>query len=619
MATTALCRMNMILHGYAGAEIAPGGDSTLSDPYFKDGDGLKRFDFVVANPPFSTKSWATGFDPHADDFRRFSDGVPPAKNGDFAFLLHILASLRSTGTGACILPHGVLFRGNAEGVIRRSLVRRGLIKGVIGLPANLFYGTGIPACIVVVDKAGAEARSKEGGGIFMIDASRGFAKDGPKNRLRPQDVHRIVDAFRRGEAVPKYARFVRNDEIERNGFNLNIPRYIDASPPEDRHDIEAHLKGGIPERDVEALGRYWEVAPGLRAALFRPGERPGYLELAPSPEAVRETVAGHPEFADFREAVRGYFRSWRGRALIRLRTLQIGDTPKEIAAGLSEDLLSEFGPTPLVDAYEAYEAFMSYWGETMQDDVFLVASAGWKAAAALREASRDEGGKATETSDLTVGKTKYKADLLPPSLIEAAYFAEERAEADRLMGEADALAGDVEAFAEEHCGEEGLIPEALSDKGKLTKASATSRHKAFLKEHGLRADGTVKVNLLDESFDDLREEAALLGSAVDLTTREADLRKDADQGNKQLEVYIAAKYGLLPEDEIRDLVIEGKWLSRLEEEIEGEIARVTGALAGRARELALRYAEPLPRIEARAEELVARVEGHLARMGFSWK
>ena len=174
-ATSGLARMNMILHDNPTAQIVQG--NAITDPRFKGGDALKQFDFVVANPPFSDKRWSTGLDPLHDPYDRFKGfGVPPAKQGDYAYLLHIVRSLKSTGTGACILPHGVLFRGNAEADIRRALVRKGYIKGIIGLPANLFYGTGIPACIVVVDKKDAVARK----GIFMIDASKGFMKDGPR-------------------------------------------------------------------------------------------------------------------------------------------------------------------------------------------------------------------------------------------------------------------------------------------------------------------------------------------------------------------------------------------------------------------------------------------------------
>ena len=247
-ATAALAKMNMILHDNPTAEIWQ--DNTLANPHFKDKDGsLKTFDFAVANPPFSNKSWSNGLDPEHDEYNRFADGIPPRKNGDYAFLQHLIRSLKSSGKGAIILPHGVLFRGNVEGQIRKNLVRKGYLKGIIGLPPNLFYGTGIPACIIVIDKEHAQGRT----GIFMIDASKGFMKDGNKNRLRHQDIHKIVDVFNRQLELPKYARMVPLDEIEANDYNLNIPRYIDSSEPEDLQDIAAHLLGGIPERDLDAL------------------------------------------------------------------------------------------------------------------------------------------------------------------------------------------------------------------------------------------------------------------------------------------------------------------------------------------------------------------------------
>src|SRR3954452_13979584 len=263
-ATSGLARMNMILHDYATALIVQG--NTLADPKFTEGETLKTFDYVVANPPFSDKRWSTGLDVEHDPFARFKPfGAPPPRQGDYAYLLHIVRSLKSTGKGACILPHGVLFRGNAEADIRRALVRKGYIKGIIGLPTNLFYGTGIPACIVVIDKEDAQARK----GIFMIDASGGFMKDGPKNRLREMDIHRIVDIFNKQLDVPKYARMVSHEEIEKNEHNLNLPRYIDSQTPEDLQDIAGHLQGGIPAADIDALQRYWAVCPKLGNTLFK--------------------------------------------------------------------------------------------------------------------------------------------------------------------------------------------------------------------------------------------------------------------------------------------------------------------------------------------------------------
>ena len=384
--TAGLARMNMILHHNPTALIAQG--NTLAGPRFKDGDTLKTFDYVVANPPFSDKRWSTGLDPLDDPYEHFRPfGTPPARQGDYAYLLHIIRSLKSTGQGACILPHGVLFRGNAEADIRRNLVRRGYVKGIIGLPPNLFYGTGIPACIVVVDKQDAHTRK----GIFMIDASGGFMKDGPKNRLRAQDIHKIVDVFNRRLEVAKYSRMVPVEEIERNDFNLNLPRYIDSRTPEDLQDIEGHLKGGIPSADVEALHRYWAVCPGLCDTLFTP-VRPGYLALSVNKAAIKPAIYEHPEFAAFITCMNAHFATWRDKSARNLRQLQAGCLPRAVIGVLSEDLLAHYLGQPLVDAHDVYQHLMTYWSETMQDDVYAIAADGWKAET-YRVVEKDKKGK----------------------------------------------------------------------------------------------------------------------------------------------------------------------------------------------------------------------------------
>jgi type I restriction enzyme M protein len=402
-ATRALALMNMYLHDCPTAVVEQG--NTLATPHFvAPGGSLKTFDFVVANPPFSSKSWSNGVQTGADPFHRFDLGVPPQRNGDYAFLLHILACLKSTGKGAVILPHGVLFRGNAEGQIRREVVRRGYIKGIIGLPPNLFYGTGIPACIVVLDKEHAHART----GIFMVDASRGFRKDGNKNRLRAQDIHRIVDTFARLADVPGYARMVPLAEIAdpRNGYNLNLPRYVDAGEPEDVQDLDAHMRGGIPDRDLDALGAYWEVLPAVRSLLYESAGRPGYSQLRPPIAEVRAAVLGHPESARFEQAVHGRFAACREANAPRLMGIAPGDRPKVLIEALSEGLLVAFRGAPLLDAYHVYQHLMDYWAETMQDDAYLVAQAGWREAAKPRPLAKPKKGeKRSEEPDFTLGVT----------------------------------------------------------------------------------------------------------------------------------------------------------------------------------------------------------------------
>ena len=445
-ATRALARMNMILHGHPTAEIWQ--DNTLSSPYFKNADGsLKTFDFAVANPPFSAKAWSNGLNPSDDEFQRFNDyGIPPAKNGDYAFLLHMVRSLKSNGKGAIILPHGVLFRGNSEAEIRQNLIRKGIIKGIIGLPPNLFYGTGIPACIIVLDKEKAENRQE----IFIIDASKGFVKDGNKNRLREQDIHKIVDVFNKQWEIPKYSRMVSVTEIASNEYNLNIPRYIDSQEEEDIQDIEAHLLGGIPQRDVEALGEYWQVYPTLRQELFEPANRPEYQKLKISGADVKAGIFAHPEFISYGTDIEAVFEMWKTQHIGLLKGIKQKDKPKDIIYQLAENLLQAFALKSLIDKYDVYQHLMTYWVENMKDDIYILVEDGWKAE--LKEVRNKK--------DVV---TDYDCELIPKELIINHYFQVEKAAIEILEAQKDEIVRQQEELQEEYGCEEGLLEEVTSE------------------------------------------------------------------------------------------------------------------------------------------------------------
>jgi len=586
-ATSGLARMNMILHDNPGALIMQG--NTLTDPKFRDGEALKTFDYVVANPPFSDKRWSTGLDPQHDPFERFQTfGAPPAKQGDYAYLLHIVRSLKSTGTGACILPHGVLFRGNAEAEIRRKLIQRGYIKGIIGLPANLFFGTGIPACIIVIDKAGAAARK----GIFMLDASRGYIKDGPKNRLREQDIHKIVDVFSRLDASdPSYARMVGLGEIEKNDYNLNLPRYIDSSQREDQQDIEGHLKGSIPLADVDGLARYWAVCPQLRASLFK-GNRPGYLDLAVDKSAIKTSIHGHPEFTAFIAGMNRHFAVWRDKLAARLKCLSSGFRPKELIVSIGESLLAHYAERPLIDAYDIYQHLLDYWATTMQDDAYLIATDGWQAKT-CRIIEKDKKGKEKDKG--------WACDLLPKALIVARYFAAEQAAIEQLGADLESAAAQLAELEEEHGGEDDVF----AGFDKINAAGVKDR----IKEIG-------KVSAKDQEAAD---ELAILKRWLALAAEESALKKQLREAEAELDLKAYAHYPTLSQTEIQTLVVEDKWLAALDAAIHGEMDRVSQALTGRVRQLAERYENPLPQMVDRVAELEARVSRHLERMGFAWK
>jgi type I restriction enzyme M protein len=594
-ATSGLARMNMILHNYPTALIVQG--NTLSDPRFKDGETLKTFDYVVANPPFSDKRWSTGIDTQHDPFERFQPfGTPPGKQGDYAYLLHIVRSLKSTGKGACILPHGVLFRGNAEADIRRALVRKGYIKGIIGLPANLFYGTGIPACIIVIDKQDAPARKA----IFMIDASAGFMKEGPKNRLRAQDIHKIVDVFNRQLELAKFSRIVPIEEIEKNDFNLNLPRYIDSQQVEDLQDIAGHLQGGIPNRDIDALETYWKMLPTLKSALFRP-LRDDYSQLSVAPSQLKSTIYAHPEFTAFISDMNAHFAIWRNRwssgngaaspgtaepQLSNLKSLRPGFHPKEVIVTLAEDLLTHYAGKPLISHYDVYQHLMDYWAATMQDDGYLIAADGWRAETS-RIIEKDKKGKEKDKG--------WTCDLVPKALIVTRYFAKEQAAIDQLAAALETATAHLTELEEEHAGEEG----AFAELEKVNKGNVSAR----LKE--IKGDK------------DAKDEAAVLAQWLKLCEKEADLKKRLKDAETALDAKAYAHYPRLTAEEIKTLVVDDKWLAALEAAIHGEMDRISQALTSRVKELAERYETPLPQLTTRVAELEAKVSRHLERMGFT--
>ncbi|CAK2222337.1 type I restriction enzyme M protein [Vibrio crassostreae] len=606
-ATSALARMNMILHNNATAKIWKG--NTLADPQWKDAaDKLKTFDFSVANPPFSNKNWTSGLNPKDDLFKRFVWGTPPEKNGDYTFLLHILTSLKSTGKGAVILPHGVLFRGNAESDIRENLIKQGYIKGIIGLPANLFYGTGIPACIIVIDKEHAQKAvadldengdSKvQGRSIFMIDASKGFIKDGNKNRLRSQDIHKVVDVFNKGLELERFSRLVSVDEIAKNDYNLNIPRYIDSSEPEDLHDLSAHLQGGIPNKDIDALEHFWQVFPNIRATLFgeKQGQavREGYSHGLVEASKVKSSILAHQEFKDFANRSLLPFTAWSKQ--VQLSEIKQGDSPKELIHEISEQLLTGYANSELLSKYDIYQILMDYWADTLQDDIYVLVQDNWQAGKVLRELKTAKGEKLKETPDLIIAKKKYKAELIPPSLIVSRYFADEQTAINELQAKQDAATQTLESYLEEQSSEEGLLVEAINDKDKITKASVAARTK-------LATDS---------------EELAALKQATKLFNADAAAKKAVKTAIEALDLAVFNQYPKLSIDEVKVLIAEDKWHATLQTNIVAEIERVTQQMANRVKQLEERYSAPLPTLTKSVDDLSDKVANHLKAMGLEW-
>ncbi len=589
-ATKALAVMNMWLHDFPTAEIEL--EDTLAQPQFKDSATglLKRFDYIIANPPFSVKNWSNGmdYDPLNDPYERFTGfGVPPAKNGDYAFLLHMVRSLNDNGKAAVILPHGVLFRGNVEHEIRRNLIKKKWIKGIIGLPANLFYGTSIPACIIVLEKNGAEQRE----GIFIVDAGKGFIKDGNKNRLREQDIKKITDIFNGLTKIDRYSRMVSFDEISENEYNLNIPRYIDSSEKEDHQDIEAHLKGGIPNRDLNNLDAYWKRFPSLKHKLFKTSNREGYSDLNEELNSIRKTIASHSEFLDFSSKTQSIFDTWSKSSRHILIDIGQGSKPKKIIKNLNDQILQSFQGQVLIDRYEVFQVLMSYWGETMQDDCYIIAAEGWQAKPQrIIESKKSKDGKITE-------KDKgWDCDLVPKTLLAERYFSDYLKELDSLENKKEELETKMVELVEEHSVDDGCF----NDLEKINKGVINKHLKEIKDVEGFEEDVEIfksYIHLMD-----------LLGKA----------KKEIKSYNSSFDKILFEKYPVLTKDEIKSLVINDKWLSVIKNGFLRLIDQVVQELNNSIVTLDRRYKNTLPELNFKADQLEKKVEDHLKKMGFEW-
>lgn len=657
--TAGLAIMNTVLHNKV-ATIKAG--NTFSDPqYFENGSEetvLRRFDYIVANPPFSIKNWTDG----VKEYGRF-DGYgerPPEKNGDYAWLMHILKSLKRTGKAAVILPHGVLFRGNAEGEIRKALIKTGYIKGIIGLPANLFYGTGIPACIIIIDKEDADERT----GIFMIDASHDFVKDGNKNRLRERDIYKIVTTF--NEQItddPHYARFVPMSEITgKNDYNLNISRYIDSGISEDLQSIEAHLKGGIPAYDVDGMERYWSVFGLLKNKLFSV-LREGFYQLNVSKDEVRPLIHEDEEFSSYADKIDNAFVAWRSNVDQELRNINAYVNAKDLIVRLAEQILIQFEGVELIDKYDVYQVLLAYWQEVMSDDVYLLIQDGYEAGRELSYEyvvkTKTEGDETT--TEVTDKVKSWDGKLIPKSIIIDTYFSEEA----KAIEAAEVIVVDTQVQIDEllEGAEEGsAIAEVLENEtmsfAKALKAAIDNiRSKihseeidallvllnllpmkkkdmdSYLAKHPVCASakndkGNVNASSAKARIAALREITPVpemyaedyeqLMSLYTLMTKNDEQSKLVKALKAQLEEKVKDKYTVLTVGEIKELLVNKKWYYSIFDGIDALYVAISHNITDRVVELAERYEDTLPALSAVVDNYEARVKSHLERMGFVW-
>lgn len=656
--TAGLAKMNAVLHRRPEVTIKSG--NTFSSPQYldaKDNTVLRRFDYIVANPPFSMKNWRDGL--AGKEYDRFEGygAIPPETNGDYAWLLHILKSLKTDGKAAVILPHGVLFRGNAEGTIRKAIIQHHWLKGIIGLPANLFYGTGIPACIIVIDKENADTRR----GIFMIDASRDYRKDGNKNRLRERDIYKIVTTFNEEITTDStYARFVTDEEIEANDYNLNISRYLTASETEDIQDIYAHLHGGIPALDIQSLEKYWQAFPSLQAALLTPADK-NYYQLNVSQEAIRQAIYQNKEFAAYGEKIEQAFGHWQEAEYPVLAALPAEINPQQLIAQLAEYLLADFKPLTLLDKYDVYQVLLGYWTEIMNDDVSLI----------VYDKAGYDNARVTDNIEEVVKSGKNKGQikvsgwdgrLIPKEIVIDEFFGSEKQtiqatenrieEADNQLAELIENADENSALAE--IAENGKVKmkDIMDKEIELTFSVKTAEsveleklyellpqlkkkkeQAAYLKEHPLcikatddkgKITKTAITNRLqiirtqEAVSESIKQELKQLQQAADLSQAAADYKKEVNNLKISLDKKCREKYAHLTDAEILDLLVNKKWFASLHQGLTDLYAGISQYLTKRLTELAERYAQPLPELEQETVKLEAQVKSQLEGMGFQW-
>ena len=571
--TAGLCVMNMFLHGNATAQIKSG--NTLTNPQFLENRKIRSFDFCVANPPFSVKKWNTDLTAE-NNFDRFTGfGTPPDNCGDYAFLLHMLKSMNSVnGRGAIILPHGVLFRSGQEELIREKLLRSGFIEGIIGLPANLFYGTGIPACIIVLDKKEASDRKN----IFMIDASKYFVKDGNKNKLREEDIKKITDTYLNKIEIEHYSKNVSMKDIEKEGYNLNIPRYIDSFDDEVIQDIRAHLLGGIPKRDIEKLNKYWNIAPKLKNKLFNNNEKDGYLDLVISKEKVNEEITNSEEFINYSVELSKKVNLWENENKDVLYSMNNDSKAQDIIKSLSDNILKAFTNDMLIDKYEAYEFLMEYYNDTLKDDFYLLTENGWIPKLVF---AQDKNGK--------IKKNDFDSDLLPKEIVIDEYFKDEEEDLEKLNSDLNNYVLNFDSIVAENTGDEEIFNDEEKINEKLIK---------------------------DKIKEETETNIAILNELLNNLSLQKDLKKKIKSHQEALNCMIINKYSLLDEDTSKDLLINKKWFKSIERRFDDKYEDLIYDLSNKIVSEYENYEETLGQLSNKTSELESTVLKDLERMGF---
>ncbi|RFO94613.1 type I restriction-modification system subunit M, partial [Rhodoferax lacus] len=594
-----LTRMNLIMRDILPNNIVTRNADTLEDdwPFFDDQDPVNTYDplyldAVVSNPPYSQK-----WDPQNKDsdprYARF--GLAPKSKADYAFLLHDLYHLKPDGIMAIVLPHGVLFRGGEEGAIRKNLIENNHLETIIGLPSNIFFGTGIPTIILVL------RQKRECSDVLIVDASKGFAKEGKSNKLRASDIKKITDTVIGRTSVPRYSSLVSKAQIQENDYNLNIPRYVDSSEPTESWDLYASMFGGIPQSELNDLADFWQAFPNLRSALFSQNGTP---YVAPQVEDLVEAIREHPEVKKLGNnfsAAFADFNPWLHRALLdQMFTLNVHGQE----ALISEELFFRLAPLPLIDRYRAYQILDDHW-QPIATDLEILQTEGFEASRVVDPnlVSKKKDGKDVEVQD------GWRGRIMPFELVQMTHL---KKELDALR-EKETRLSEITASIEEtfeSLSEEEKSADTINDSGdKFVSAAVTKEAKSLLAEAKKSGD-----------FDPESYEAKII-QVANLLGEDKALKAAIKEESSALHLKTKATIENLSDPQVRDL-LERKWIIPLSSDLHRlpdlQIEGLTSKLEALVEKYRITYADNAREIQQTEVELAGMI-GELEANEFDLK
>lgn len=564
-----LTRMNLVMRGILPGNIFTRNADTLEDdwPYFDDQDPVNSYnplylDAVVSNPPYSQK-----WDPqHKDSDPRYARfGLAPKSKADYAFLLHDLYHLKPGGIMAIVLPHGVLFRGGEEGAIRKALIENDHLETIIGLPANIFFGTGIPTTILVL------RQKREASDVLIVDASKGFAKEGKSNKLRASDIKKITDTVIGRVTVPRYSRLVPKTELQANDYNLNIPRYVDSSEPTESWDLYASMFGGIPQSELNDLAHFWHAFPSLRAALFADNGTP---YVAPHVPDLAQATREHAEVQAYSHTFTAAFATltpWlRSAVLQQMLTLQIPQQEALISAELFARL-ANISAQPLIDKYHAYQILDDHW-QPIAIDLEIIQTEGFDAARVVDPhfVTKKKDGKDVDVQD------GWRGRILPFALVQLAHH---KAELDALHDKETRLIEITASLEEtlEGLSEEEKANDTVNDAGDKFVAAAVAREAKLLLAEAKKSG----------AFDAESYEAKII-LVADWLADEKTLKTAIKQDAAALHLKTKAAIENLSNAQVHAL-LEAKWITPLMEALHSLPDQQIDGLTRRLDALAQKY------------------------------